>query len=346
MLAIVLAALALAVPSSTPDTVSLVPGDGVGLSPVAPAVSPMNVPAPPRQRRDPSPRPYGYGLVGGVAVLGGAVALGRRRRRSGDPLYVVVHGDGGSGRDFDPLLERLGVDPSDVVVFDYRSVVPLDTSTEASRVAVTGAAARELDRLIRELAETNDNIYTIHHSRGGAVGVSMIASIDDGTRPPIAGYRGAALLDPAIASGPLGELQRLGRSSTHVPDNGEFDPIRCVDGECRDVRAHLGEAAGVEVIAIRNPDAVVTNFTGSPDHLRVYDLVDDGGRSALWYAGSGWLPGFVGRVRAAHASVLDNWAVADCIKAEVAQPKSCVWKGDTKGRRPMWGSGNSKNVVR
>ncbi len=343
MLVAALAVLSLAIPLSTPAPADLVPGDGVGLSPTAPAVSPVDLPRNPAHRR---PHPYGFGLVGTLTVLGGAVVERRRRRRSGEPVYVLVHGDGGSRRDFDPLLERLGVDPSDTVAFDYRSVVAGESSTEASRTAVTGAAARELDRLIRELAETHDNIYSIHHSRGGAVGVSMIASIDDGTRPPIDGYRGAALLDPAIASGSLGGLQRFGRVSTHIPDNGGFDPIRCVDGECRDVRAHLGEAAGVEVIAIRNPDAVVTNFTASPDHLRVYDLVDDGGRSALWPAAWGWLPGFIGRVRSAHASVLDNWVVADCIKAEVREPKSCVWKGNSTGLRPVWGSGNSKNTIR
>ena len=345
MFALTLAALTLAVPLSNPDPAGLAPGDGVGLSPVTPAVSSVDLPRSPGPRH-PRSQPYGYGLVGMVAVFGGAVGARRRRRRSHEPLYVLVHGDGGSRLDFDPLLERLGVDPSDTVAFDYRSVVPMETSTEASRTAITGAAARELDRLIRDLAETHDNIYSIHHSRGGAVGVSMIASIDDGTRPPIDGYRGAALLDPAIASGSLGGLQRLGRVSTHIPDNGGFDPVRCVDGECRDVRAHLGEGAGVEVVAIRNPDAVVTNFTASPDHLRVYDLVDDGGRSALWPAAWGWLPGFVGRVRTAHASVLDDWAVADCIEAEVRKPKSCVWKGNSKGRRPVWGSGNSKNTVR
>ena len=341
MFSIVLAALSLATQLSIPATSDLVPGDGVGLSSVAPAVSPVDLDFPGR-RPIPGSRPYGYGLLGAVAVAGGAMAV--RRRRSNDPVYVLVHGYGGSPQDFDLLLERLGIDPADTVAFDYTSVVPGRNSTDASRVAVAGSAARELDRLIRGLAETNDNIYSIHHSKGGAVGVSMIASLDDGTRPPIDGYKGAALLDPAIASGSLGYLQRLGMGASPVPDNGGFDPIRCVDGECRDVRDHLGEASGVEVIAIRNPDAVVTNFTSRPEHLRVYDLVDDGGRSALWF--STLLPMFVNRVREAHASVLDHWAVADCIKAEATRAKSCVWKGDSKSRRPFWGSGNSRNMVR
>jgi pimeloyl-ACP methyl ester carboxylesterase len=342
MLVIVLAALSFTVPMSTPEAPELSPGDGVGLSPVAPAVSPLELPAPTHVPRTNS-EPLGYGLLGGAALMGGA-AISRRRRRSREPLYVLVHGNGGSAEDFDPLLDRLGIDPQNTVAFEYRTDGESGSSTDASRTEVTGRAARELDELIRELAETNANIYSIHHSKGGAVGVSMIASLDQGIRPPIDGYRGAALLDPAIGSGPLGRLQRAGRPLTFVPDNGGFDPIRCIDGECWDVRDHLGEASGVEVIAIRNPDAVLTNFTDMPEHLRVYDLIDDGGSSAVWYVG--WLPSALNRMRAAHASVLDSWAVADCIKAEVARAKSCVWKGDSRGRRPMWGSGNSKNMVR
>jgi len=342
MLVIALAALSLTVPLSMPEVSELVPGDGVGLSPVAPAVSPIDLPVPVHVPRN-SPPPLDYGLLGGAALIGGA-AISQRRRRSRESLYVLVHGNGGSAQDFDPLLERLGIDSQNTVAFDYRIDGEPGTSTDASRVEVTGRAARELDRLIRELAETNANIYSIHHSKGGAVGVSMIASLDQGIRPPIDGYRGAALLDPAIASGSLGYLQRAGRGLSFLPDNGGFDPIRCVDGECWDVRDHLGEASGVEVIAIRNPDAVVTNFTDRPVHLRVYDLVDDGDSSALWY--TGWLPAAVNRIRVAHASVLDSWAVADCIKAEVARAGSCVWKGDSRGRRPMWGSGNSTNSVR
>ncbi len=344
MIATIFAALSLAVPLSVPEAGDLVPGDGVGLDSVVPAVSPVDLPRP-TQRPEPRSRPFGYGALAGVGAFGGAAVLrGRRRRRSSDPVYVLVHGYGGSPSDFDVLLAQLGVDRADTVAFDYRTVVPSVASAEASRVASTELAAQRLDELIRELAVQNDNIYSLHHSKGGAVGVSMIAALDDGTRPPIDGYRGAALLDPAIASGLMGSLQRVGRSTTLLPDNGGFDPVRCSDGSCRDIRDHLGESSGVEVIAIRNPDALVTNFSDNPEHLRVYDLVDDGGSSALF---SLWSPlAFVDRISEAHGSVLQNWAVADCVKAEVSEAGSCVWKGNTRGRSPLWGSGNSKNMVR
>ncbi len=343
MLAVVLITVSLAVPTASSGALDIAPADGVGLSPTEPAVSPLGLPGPAPRRPTRRGIPAGFGALGGLAVVGGAAAASRRRRDD-EPVYVLVHGYGGSPEDFGPLLERLGVDEADTVAFDYRTAAPGATSTEASRVAVAGAAARQLDALIRRLTVTHANVYSIHHSKGGAVGVSMIASLDDGSRPPIDGYRGAALLDPAIASGGLGDLQRWGRGSTAVPDNGGFDPVRCVDGECRDVRAHLGESSGVEVIAIRNPDALVTNFTDEPEHLRVYDLADDGDVSALAYMP--WLPGVVGRVRSAHASVLDDQAVADCIAAEVARSGSCVWEGDGKRRRPTWGSGYNRNLMR
>ncbi len=345
MIAIIVAAISLAVPLSTTDAVALVPGDGVGLDSVSPAVSRVHLPAP-TAPPNPTPRPYGFGGLAGMAVLGGAVVTRRstRRRRSTEPVYVLVHGYGGSPSDFDDLLALLGVDRSDTVAFDYRDVVARSTSGDASKVAGAEEAARRLDDLIRGLSSRYENIYSLHHSKGGAVGVSMIASLDDGTRPPIDGYRGAALLDPAIGSGLVGSMQRLGSFARVIPDNGGFDPIQCRAGTCRDTREHLGEASGVEVIAIRNPDALITNFTDEPEHLRVYDLINDGGGSAMF---SLWSPvAFAGRIAEAHRSVLEDWAVADCIKAEVARSGSCVWKGSTSGRRPIWGSGNAKNVMR
>jgi len=259
-----------------------------------------------------------------------------------DPLFVVVHGNGGSAEDFDPLLDQLSVETFSVVAFDWRMVNPAATSTEASLVASTDAAALELDELVRELAKDHGNIYTIHHSKGGAAGVAMIAAIDDGTRPIIDGYVGAALLDPAIADGRLGVAQRFGDFNTHIPDNGGFDPVVCTSDGCHDRREHLGDASGIDVIAIRNPDAVITNFWGEPDGLRVFDLVDDGKPSALWFWNAPLL--FKARVSEAHGSVLNHWAVADCISAEVATGGGCVWKGDAWRPRIAWGSANSKNL--
>jgi pimeloyl-ACP methyl ester carboxylesterase len=261
-----------------------------------------------------------------------------------ESLLVIVHGNGGSAASFDPLLDQLSVESFNVVAFDWRTTTPAATSTDASTVASTEAAALELDKLLRELSKDHGNIYTIHHSKGGAVGVAMIAALDDGTRPAIDGYRGAALLDPAIAAGPLGTLQRFGTFSSRLPDNGGFDPVACSSDGCRDRRDHLGEASGVEVIAIRNPDGVVSSFRDRPDGLRVFDLVDDGKPSALWFSGAPLL--FVLRVSEAHGSVLKHWSVADCISAEVGIAGSCVWKGDAWRPRIVWGSGNSLNLTR
>lgn len=301
------------------------PGDGLVLSPTPIVASPIRLP----ESRTPARR-RGLGAALGIgAIAGGAVFTQARRRKDDEPYYVLVHGNGGSAEDFARLLDRLGVPSDRVAAFDYRDVGRGSTSREASRAASTERAAEALDRLIRDLALDHSNIYSIHHSKGGAVGVSMIGALDDGSRSPIDGYAGAALLDPAIGSGWLGRLQRLGGFSTLLPDNGGFDVERCTDGECRDVRENLGEASGVEVIAIRNPDAEVTNFRDRPDGLRVYDLVHDGGAPARYLFPVSPLLGF-NRIWSAHGSVLEHDAVVDCIEAEVAEQGSCVW---SEGRR-------------
>ena len=338
-----LLALTLSMHLSGADVDGLVPADGVALDPVAPVVVPVDLPrAPDPPRR--SSTPLGFGSLAVVGALGAGVVAARRRRRSMEPLFVVVHGNGGSAQDFDLLLDQLSVDSFDVVAFDWSTVAPASTSTEASRVASTEEAAVELDTLVRELSRDHGNIYTIHHSKGGAAGVAMIAALDDGTRPAIDGYRGAALLDPAIAAGGLGAVQSLGSMSTAIPDNGGFNPVGCTSDGCRDRRVDLGVASGVEVVAIRNPDAVVTSFWDEPDGLRVFDLVDDGRPSALWFWS--YPPLFATRVSEAHGSVLKHWTVADCISAEVARAGSCVWKGDAWRPRIAWGSANSRNRVR
>jgi pimeloyl-ACP methyl ester carboxylesterase len=321
-----LIAFSFSVASLGGDTSDLVPGDGLGLDPVPAAVLPVELPRSPN-RSSRSSLPLGVGALGAVSALGAGLVAERRRRRSMEPLLVLVHGNGGSAEDFDPLLDELSIETFDVVVFDWRTASAATTSMEASRVASTEAAAIELDELLRSLSEDHGNIYTILHSKGGAAGVAMIAALDDGTRPAIDGYRGAALLDPAIARGILGAVQRLGSISTYIPDNGGFDPVVCTSEGCHDRREHLGVASGVEVIAIRNPDAVITSFWDRPEGLRVFDLVDDGKPSALWF----WHipPLFRYRVVEAHGSVLEHWAVADCISAEIAGGGRCVWKGDT-----------------
>ncbi|MGI9528483.1 MAG: hypothetical protein ACR2NG_02140 [Acidimicrobiia bacterium] len=326
------------------------PGNGLGLaerpvvsSPIAPSGAPTGTPMEslPHAGRGVDPWAPSTVAIGGAAAL---LAIQRARRRDDEPFYVVVHGNGGSADDFDQLLDRMDVGEDRVAVFDYRLAGPGASSTDASRSVPTDDVAIALDRFIRGAAQRHSNVYSIHHSKGAAAGVVTIAAIDEGSQPPIDGYRGAALLDPPIAGLPLGPLQRFGQPIPQIADNGGFNPIRCSDDGCRDIREHLGKDAGVEVIAIRNPDAEITNFTDEPEGLRVYDLVDDGGSSAWRLA---WQPfAFVRRVFEAHSSVLRHPAVADCIVEEAAKPGSCDWKGSRPARRPMWGSGNGKNLVR
>lgn len=323
-----------------PSSAGVSPGDALGLEP------PPIVSTGPNGGSGASPGPsLPTGFAGPSAVLigGAAVAGAVRRRRNDSPIVVVVHGNGGAPTDFDSLLRAMGIPEDQVVEFDWRSSGAGASSTEASRIADTSVASRELEMLLRSLAVDHSNIYTIHHSKGGAVGADLIRRLDTGVRPRIDGYRGAALLDPAIASGPLGFVQRLGRLSPFVPDNGGFDPAVCDDGGCRDSLANLGEASGVEVVAIRNPDAVLTNFAGRPQGLRVYDLVDDGGASAY----SSWfLPPLAwARVFDAHSSVLHHPAVASCIKAEIEQVKSCVWTGSWTPRIGWRGSGGGRPQI-
>ncbi|MEN8041182.1 MAG: hypothetical protein ABFR95_06720 [Actinomycetota bacterium] len=332
MLALVFAGLFLALPADVSGEIGA-PGDGLMLSPTPVVRSTVQLP-----RSSAPARPIGLGAVAGIGALTGAgVLMQARRRRDDEPFYVVVHGNGGSPEDFAVLLDQLGVTPDRVAAFDYTVVGAGVDSTEASRTASTERAAEALDKLIRELAANHSNIYSLHHSRGGAVGVTMIGALDEGSRPPIDGYSGAALLDPAISGGAIGWLQRAGGISSWLPDNGGFNVERCTDGACRDVRDNLGEASGVEVIAIRNLDAEVTNFWDRPEGLRVYDLVNDGGMPARFWAPLSPLFALM-RVGTAHGSVLEHRAVADCVAAEVSEPGSCVWD-DSDDRAPVWSGG-------
>ncbi|MDA2978432.1 MAG: hypothetical protein O3B42_01525 [Actinomycetota bacterium] len=300
------------------------PGDAIGLAP-NPVVRSGTSSAGASSHGSPSGMfPVSLPFAG-VAVLS-AASLVYTRRRNDEPLLVLVHGDGGSAEDFDYLIDEMNVDPTRIVSFDYSDVSGVGSSTSSSRTVSTASAADALDALLRDLAEQNSNIYSIHHSRGGAVGVEMIANIDEGSRPPIDGYRGASLLDPAIASGFIGELQSIGGSSIplldRIPDDGGFNPIRCGLDGCRDVREHLGHNAGVEVVAIKNPDAVVTNFEGAPEGLRTFELVDNK-PSALWYFLVNPIFGAM-RSSEAHGSVLADEHVAACIAAEIDEPGSCI----------------------
>ena len=322
----------------------LLPSSGLGLAQTPPARSAVVLPGSGVSRPAvPRGLPVGVGGMVGLGAGGVALARVRRRRTDAEPMYVLVHGDGGAPGDFDLLMALMGIPEDRTVRFDYRSVARGASSTEASRHASAADAATALDALIRSVAAEGDSVYSIHHSKGGAVGVEMIAALDAGERSPIPGYLGAALLDPAIAKGDLGRLQRLGGPISQIPDNGGFDPVRCDSAGCRDIREGLGTASNVEVIAVRNPDAIVTNFRDDPRDLRVYDLVDDGAPSA-W--SSWWRPmAFLGRVFEAHGSVLSHRAVASCVKAESTNPGSCEWTGHRRIPRIWWGRGRSHTIA-
>ncbi|MGI9667013.1 MAG: hypothetical protein ACR2N2_07940 [Acidimicrobiia bacterium] len=324
-----------------PATDTGAPGDGLHLetTPVVRREPTMPI-APGDMPALPVPGLPGAALIGIVGA--GTIALRRTTTRDNEPLFVVVHGHGGSPDDFDVLLAKMGVSQDRVVAFDYSVVDGGPDSVTSSRLVETSDAAAALDALIRSLSDTHSNIYSIHHSKGAAAGVMMIAAMDRGTTAPIDGYQGAALLDPPIARGWMGVLQRLGQRIPWIPDNGGFEAIQCDLTQCVDVRAGLGGKSGVETIVINNPDAAVTNFVDAPEDLRVYDLVQDGGSSA-W--DSWWNPPvFVGRAFEAHSSVLTHDAVAACISQESEEPRSCDWEG---GRlpTPAWGSGGSSNLV-
>lgn len=332
MFSLVVAGLLLSVPVGVSEE-PIAPGDGLVLSPTPVVRSPVRLPT---ERSRPTAPPIAV-AVGAIAVTGAGVMSRARSKKDEEPFFVLVHGSGGSADDFDQLLAKLGVPGDQVAVFDYRAVAAGNSSTEASRTASTERAAEALDKFIRELAREHGNIYSIHHSRGGAVGVTMIGALDDGTRPRIPGYVGAALLDPAIGAGWLGSLQRMGGVSSLVPDNGGFNVERCTDGSCRDVRENLGDASGVEVIAIRNLDAEFMNFRDEPPGLRVLDLIYDGGIPARYFLPISPIIAF-SRAWQAHTSVLRHDAVADCIAAEVAEAGSCSWD-DGRRADPVWRGG-------
>lgn len=314
-------------------SLSPAPGNGLGLAPgpVHPQSDrplPITIPT--------VPLGIAFG-VGGVAAL--AVARPRprgRNARSEEPVYVLVPGHGATADGFDDLVTRMGIDPAHTEVFDYRWAYPTADPELAAQRALTADAADALNVLVSLLAREHANIYLIAHSKGGAVVTELVSRWDADPLLAVPAVSGAALLDPAIATGALGDMQRLGFVVDDVADNGLFDPVRCGWLTCTDVRANLGAKAGVEVIAIRNPDAIVTNFTDDPDGMRIYDL-DDRGPHPL---ARPWdVAAILARIREAHGSVLHSDVVAACITAEATLPGSCVWP-DAVTERPR-GSGRS-----
>lgn len=311
---------------------SVAPGDGLGLAP-----SPTS-----RSGRAPGRSPFvpigGAGL-GGV-VLAGSVLVRRRgggSRRDTGPLFVYVPGHGGDPDGFGDLARRIGVEPRDVRVFDYRWAWASSDPVEASRWAPTGDAADALGAYLATLGSEGRAIYLVGHSKGGAVITEVVGRWDARPEIGVDAVVGAAILDPPIAAGPLGLLQSIGWLHGDTADDGLFDPVRCGRTGCRDIRDGLGERSGVEVVVVRNTDAGFTNFWGRPDDLRIYDL-NDGGGSMF-----GRFPDLVGmwqRMGEAHNSVLHNDTVADCIASEAQVVGSCHWP-EPQGLGALWGRGRS-----
>jgi hypothetical protein len=269
----------------------------------------------------------------------------RRDETPPDPLFVYVPGHGGSLEGFSDLAGRMGLDGDDVRVFDYRWAYPSPNRLDASRWAPADDAADALGAYLAAQSEHHDRIYVVGHSKGGAVVAELVARWDDDPGLTPHAVTGAALLDAPIAAGTLGDVQSFGYSFGDLPDDGGYDPIECSWITCTDTRVDLGRAAGVEVIAIRNPDAMVTNFRDEPEGLRVYDLVDDDGPDPVKL-----LPdalSLLARIGEAHSSVLHHDAVADCIAAEASVPGSCEWQGDAASK-PVepWGTAASRIKVR
>lgn len=319
---------------ATTDAISesVAPGDGLGLAP-APTSGSGRTPG-----RSPFVPIGGAGLGG--AVLAGSVLVRRRgggSSRDTDPLFVYVPGHGGDPDGFEDLAHRIGVEPTDVRVFDYRWAWASTDPVGASHWAPTASAADALGAYLAALDSDGRPIYLVGHSKGGAVITEVVARWDARPETGVDNVVGATILDPPIATGPLGLLQSMGWFHGGTADDGLFDPVKCGWTGCRDVRNGLGERSGVEVVIVRNPDAVFTSFWGRPNDVRVYDL-DDGGGSMLRR-----FPDVVGmwqRMGEAHSSVLHSDTVADCIASEARAGGSCDWPSPTP-IGALWGRGTS-----
>lgn len=313
--------LLLAVSAQVTQRADVSPGDGLTLAPVhveegAPA---LVVP-----RSSPRPGPAMPPALGTALLAAGAAAgrrmMRRRRRPDDDPVFVFVHGHGGTHTDFDDLIERMSLPPEQVRVFDYRYVWADPDEHTAALWAKTDRAAEALHAFIGAVGQEHDNVYLVGFSKGGAVITEMLADWDEQPRRSVRAVRGAALLDPPIATGAHGMLQRLGYFVGEVADNGGFDPSRCSWLACRDVRSGLGSRSGVAVLAIRNPKAVLTNFRDLPPGLRVYDLADPGPAA---FSDPSDLSGAFRRMSEAHNAPLHSDEVAECLLAEASDPGSC-----------------------
>ena len=314
----------------------LITASGLGLSPGDAPFEPPLIPASPSS-------PVPFAPLGGAAATGLLLLAVRRREHEamsdepvvpGDALgleppdeaivvFVPGHGQGPGEWVFRDLLEMMEIDPESAYFFDYRWASGQGSHSNAAADVRIADAAASLNAYIAGLSALDRPIYLIGFSKGGATIAELVADWDDGEAGPADAVFGAALLDPPIASGAHGWLQSLGRFIGPIPDDGGYDPETCLilSRMCRDRRDHLGDAAGVEVVVIRNPKTPLTNFGDHPDGLRVYDAPDDGpGIPGQLLRNPLDLPG---RISQAHESVLHDPDVARCLVDEMSKPGSC-----------------------
>lgn len=303
----------------------LLPGDS---PPTSPASTPAAAPVAPPTRTG-SPLAF-FAMAGAaLAVLTRrsdpvpGEALGLRPPPEVRVVFIPGHGDRHAVSVYRRLVELMGLDPGSVRYFDYRWVTGHDEHALAARLSSVDAAAWSLNSYLAGVAAEGHPIYLVGFSKGGAALAHLISWWDEGRVGPASAVRGAALLDPPIASGLHGRLQSLGRFWGGIPDDGGYDPMHCSLAGlfCRDRRAHLGEVSGVEVVVVRNPNSRIANFGDAPSGLRIVDAAD-GGPGPLEQAlrNPAALPG---RIAEAHRGPLRDPRVARCIVEEMWDPGAC-----------------------
>ena len=308
-------------------------GGGLGLAPDdPPSVSGPSGPSVPAPITPPGPAAP---PIFAVAISAAALAILSRRPGSspGDALglrpppearvvFVPGHGNRHAEIVYRQMVENMGLDQEAARYFDYRLVTGHDDHQVAARLASAEATAWALNSYLAGVAAEGHPVYVVGFSKGGAALALLISWWDEGRPGPAGAVRGAALIDPPIASGSLGQLQSLGRFWGAIPDDGGYDPVSCsfMRFFCHDTRAHLGRASGVEVVAVRNPNAAVTNFSDAPAGLRIFDAGDDGpGPLEQVWRNPAALPG---RISQAHNFPLQDPRVARCIVEEMWAPGS------------------------
>ncbi|MFH1329561.1 MAG: hypothetical protein ABIJ48_02720 [Actinomycetota bacterium] len=304
-----------------------VPADGVRLAPdpvPPPAAAAGVLSAPGAPAGLPFPVAAG-GAAAGLAVLAAARWQGRKEDGDdgADPLVVFVSGHGNASAPglFAHLVALMGLDAGSTRYFDYRWADGGGDHDRASENASIDETADALDGYLAGLADSGRPLYLVGFSKGGT-GIAELVARWDRREPGAAhGVVGAALLDPPMASGFHGWLQSVGKAWGPIPDDGGYDPIRCDFRGCTDTRRHLGDASGVEVVVMRNPQAAITNFADVPEGLRVYEASDGGPGFVETLVTHPWDLG--SRVTDAHLAVLDDPRVAECITAEVTGSGTC-----------------------